>query len=92
MGLRDDNLYVQIHRQVGWPGYIRELRHHCGDLDVSVQIPDASWPGLVSAAQMSDAIFFTTLANIPGSRDILVDVGAAGVSVLRQLVLDLDAH
>ena len=94
MGLRDDNLYSVIHRQVGWPGFRRELRWHREEagIDHTVVIPQAAWGETLLAAQTGDSAFFQTLQGLPGGAEIVVDLPSACLSTLRQLVLDLDAH
>lgn len=93
MGMRDDDMMLILHRQAGMPGYTREIRHHHGaaGIDVSVTIPPSMWSGLVSAAQTSDASVFSALQEFSGP-DFLTDLGSAGLALVRQLVLDLDAH
>jgi hypothetical protein len=91
MGLRDDDMYISLHRQGAWPGFTRELRHHHGaaGIDVSVIIPPSAWSGLVTAAGNSDAAVFQALAEFC-STEFLTDIGSVGI--VRQLILDLDAH
>lgn len=94
MGLREDNTYIQLHRQGGWPGFIREIRLHRGDsgIDRTATIPPASWSSLVTAANTGDAAVFDIVTGLPGGSGLLADLGPTGVSSIRQLVLDLDAH
>lgn len=94
MGMREDNMYAVLHRQVGWPGFRREIRWHREEdgIDRLVVIPSASWPILLMAAQTSDAAFFEALQCLPGGADLVVDLPSACLYSLRQLVQDLDAH
>lgn len=91
MGLREDDYMLHLHRQVAWPGFRRELRRHreADAVDLVAVIPPASWAGVLSAAQTSDAAFWDALQALPGGAELCVDLPASGLSTLRQLVLDL---
>lgn len=92
MGAREDNYIIQLHRQASWPGYLRQIRHHYGDRDVTVTIPPSLWSGLVVAAATSDTATFGALSALSGASDLLVDVGPQGLAMIRQLILDMDQH
>lgn len=88
MGMREDNYVVGVHRRRGWDGPEVFVQHHHGvrniDRRISLTVDQAR--GMRSVAHDAGAFAQVMAAMHPAfSRD----VGADGIEVVRQLLLDL---